>query len=118
MADYAFDLDFGVFRGDDFSFTMTWETTAGVAVDISAWAFAYEANEKASGGTGNIVVADAAMTKSDSGSGTTDSISIPLTSTNTDISEGRYGQDVTVTVGSDRTTVASGTLTIKNSEQD
>ena len=117
MADYGFDLDFAIVRGDDFSFTMTWDTVAGVPVDISAWVFAYEANEK-SGGTGNIAVADGAMTKSDSGSGTTDSVTIPLSSSDTAVNEGRYGHDVTATIGSDRVTVAGGTLTIKDSEQD
>ena len=115
---YGFPLEFSVVRGDDFSFSLTWETTAGGAVDISAWVFAYEANEDAVGGTGNIVVADAAMTKSDSGTGTTDTVTIPLSSTDTVVTEGRYKHDLTATVGSDKTTVARGTLTILPSEQD
>ena len=118
MAGYWFDLDWQVVRGDDFSASLTWALADGTAVDISAWVFSYEANEKSSNGTGNITVADGAMAKSDSGSGTTDTVTIPLSDTDTDVTEGRYSHDISVTASDDRTTVARGTLEIKPSEQD
>ena len=115
---YWFDLDWAVVKGDDFSASLTWATQAGVAVDISAWVFSYEANEVSSSGTGNITVADGAMTKSDSGSGVTDTVTIPLSDTDTAVTEGRYTHDIKAAVGTDETTVARGTLEIKPSEQD
>lgn len=117
MPSYWFDLDTQVVRGDDFTMSLTWALANGTPVDISAWTFAYEANEK-SGSGGNIVVADGAMTKSNSGSGVIDTVSIPLSDTDTAVTEGRYEQDITALVGADTTTVARGTLTIFKSEQD
>jgi hypothetical protein len=118
MGGYWYESDLSLVRGDDFTISQTWATAAGVAVDISAWTFAFEANEVSEGGTGNIVVADAAMTKSNGGSGVIDTVSIPLSSTDTDKNEGRYQYDISVTIGTDKTTVARGTLVVNDSEQD
>lgn len=120
MPGYWFTLDSKIVKGDDFSMSLTFSDAAGDPVDISSWTFAYEANEEASGGTGNITVADGAMTKSNSGAGTTDTVSIPIADTVTDaLTVGRYRQDVKVTDGSgNETTVAKGTLTIYASEFD
>jgi len=118
MAGYWFDLDWQIVRGDDFSASLTWALANGTAVDISAWTFAYEANETSGTGTGNITVADGAMTKSNSGSGVVDTVTIPLTDTDTTVTEGRYAHDITAVVGTDTNTVARGTLEIKPSEQD
>lgn len=119
MSGYWYEDDFSVVRGDDFTITQTWALADGTPVDISAWTFSFEANEKDTTGTpGNIVVTNAAMTKSNSGLGVTDTVSIPLTDTDTDVDEGRYGYDIVAIVGSDITTVAKGTLTIVDSELD
>jgi len=117
---YWAETDMELVRGDDFTVTQTWALQAGTAVDISAWTFKFEANEISNRATtpGNIVVLNGAMTKSDSGSGTTDTVSIPLSDTATDVNEGRYAYDITAVVGTDTTTVFRGTLTVKKSEQD
>ena len=116
---YWYNSDLKIVRKDDFTITQTWALTNGTAVDISAWTFKFEANEIDSSGTpGNIIVLDAAMTKSNSGSGVTDTVSIPITDTQTTIDEGRYAYDITAVVGTDTTTVARGTLTVFPSEQD
>ena len=118
MPGYWFLLDSKVVRGDDFTITMTFSDTAGAAVDISSWTFAYEANERSSGAA-TITVADGAMTKSNSGSGVVDTVAIPLSDTDTNKTEGRYDQDVKVTLATgEKTTIARGTLTIYDSEQD
>ncbi len=116
MPAYWFDLDTKIVRADDFTISLTWATAAGAAVDISAWTFTYEANER--GGNGNITVANSAMTKSNSGTGVIDTVSIPFTDTNTAVTVGRYDQDIKVDVGTDTTTVAKGTLVIAPTEFD
>jgi hypothetical protein len=118
MAGYWFDLDWAIVSGDDFSATLTWALADGTAVDISSWSFSYEANEVSGSGTAGITVADGAMTKSNSGSGVVDTVTIPLSATDTAKTDGRYAHDLKVTIGTDATTVARGTLEIKPSEQD
>lgn len=119
MGGYWYESDFSVVRGDDETVTQTWALANATPVDISSWVFAFEANEIDSTGTpGNIVVADGAMTKSNSGKGVTDTVSIPLSSSDTDVDEGRYAYDISATIGSDKTTVGRGTLTVVPSEQD
>lgn len=117
MPGYAFQMDAEGHKDDTgFKITLTWaDATTGSAIDISSWTFAYEANEK-SGSGGNVAVADGAMTKSDSGSGTTDTLTIPISFAS--LNEGRYSQHLRVTVGGEITTVGYGTLEIKPSEFD
>lgn len=116
---YFYKADITIVRGDDFTLTQIWDVN-GTAVDISSWVFAFEANEKSTRATspGNIVIADAAMTKSDSGTGVTDKLTIPFTDTETAENEGRYAYDIKATIGTDEVTYARGTLTILPSEQD
>ncbi len=116
---YWYCSDLKMVKGDDLIINQTWTTTAGAAVDISAWTFAFEANEVADGGAGNIVIADGSMTKSDSGSGVVDKLTIQITDTlSAATNEGRHDYDIKVTVDGNKTTFARGTLTILPSEQD
>lgn len=117
MPGYWFKLDSQIVKGDTgFKITLTFsDASTGSAVDISSWSFAYEANER-SGSGGNITIANGAMTQSDSGTGTTDTVTIPFSSTS--VNEGRYDQDIRATVDGEITTIARGTLTVVDSEQD
>ncbi len=119
MCAYWAKADLQLVRGDDFTITQTWSNN-GVAVDISSWVFTFEANEKSTRATspGNITIPNSSIVKSDSGSGTTDTISIPLGDTDTDVTEGRYGYDIKAVIGTDEVTVFRGTLTVMESEQD
>ena len=115
---YWYKADFSLVRGDDFTLTQTWSLN-GSPVDISSWVFSFEANEVSTRASspGNIVIGSSAIVKSDSGSGTTDTISIPFSDTDTAVTVGRYKYDIKAEIGSDTVTVARGTLVIKNSEQ-
>ena len=116
---YWYTSDLKMVKGDDLTINQTWTTSAAVPIDISSWTFAFEAEEAADGGTGNIVIADGAMTKSDSGTGVTDKLSITITDTlSSAVPEGRYSYDIKVTIGSDITTYSRGTLLIESSSQD
>jgi len=115
---YFAKADLEVVRGDDFTITQVW-SLSGAAVNISSWVFAFEANEISTRAAtpGNITVANSAMVKSASSS-VVDTLSIPLSDTDTDVTEGRYKYDIKATVGSDEVTVFRGTLTVLPSEQD
>ncbi len=113
---YWAETDIELVRGDDFTLTQVWKLN-GASVNISSWTFAFEANEISTRAStpGNITVADGAMTKSAS-SAIVDTLTIPLSDTDTDVNEGRYKYDITATVGTDTVTVFRGTLTVLPSE--
>jgi hypothetical protein len=116
---YWFESDFEAVKGDDLTVTQEWTTIAGVAVDISAWTFAFNATESADGGTGSFSIPDGSFTKSDSGSGVTDTVQFEILGVTTaQLNEGRYKYDVSATVGGDKTTYQRGTFTIQRSESD
>lgn len=118
MSKYA-KVDFELVRTDTDAWSFTWKTAPGVGVDISGWSFRFEANERDQSGTpGNIIVLDAAMTKSNSGLGVTDTLTIPFSISDTTVGEGRYDYDLRATVGATVNTVFKGTLVVTPSEQD
>jgi len=115
MPAYYFNLDEVIVKGDDRSITLTFSDTAGDPVDISAWTFYYAADER--NGTGAITVADGSMTKSDSGRGVTDTVTIPRADTVTNVTVGFWDHDIAVKDASDEiTTIAKGVLTIVDRE--
>lgn len=118
MPGYAFQLDSVGYKDDTgFKIALTFsDASTGSATDISSWTFAYEANQQDPSGTGNVAVADGAMTKSDSGTGTTDTVTIPISFAS--LTEGRYNQHLRVTVDALITTIGYGTLEIRPSEFD
>ena len=95
MADYWFTLDESVIAANDHDISMTF-SSGGSPVDVTAWA--------------NLT--NAAMVKSDSGSGTTDTVTIPLASTDTDIAAGRYSQEFSAEISSKDRTIFRGTIRI------
>ena len=113
MPKYWFNLDMDIVTGDTRTITMTFDV-GGVPTPISAWTFYYKAVNRADA-TKTITVADGAMTKSDSGMGVTDTISIPIdNSVNTEASApvGKYDHEVAVKIAGEPTVIAKGTLTI------
>ena len=112
MPAYYFTIDEVIVAKDDRSITLTFTDTSGNAVDISAWTFYYKAVKK-DDSTVTIIVLNAAMTTSDSGTGTTDTVTIPRSDTVTNVAVGRYDHEITVVDGTTTTTIAKGTLTIQ-----
>jgi hypothetical protein len=107
---YWFQYDYELVAGDDEAFTLTF-STGGIAEDISGWTFTYYADADWNS-TETISVADAAMTKSDSGTGVTDTLSIPITDTQSDITKGKYDHSLTALVPTDKRSIFRGTLRI------
>lgn len=107
-----FDFNLEVVAGDDHTISMTWKTAAGAAVDVSGWSVYYKAESSDSAVSDTITVAPAAVTYSDSGTGTVDTFNIPLVNTATDITAGFYKQEVAVLRSTLIETVAKGTLTV------
>ena len=110
MADYWFTLDESVIAANDHDISMTF-SSGGSPVDVTAWAnMTYKAESDTL--TDTITVANDAMVKSDSGSGTTDTVTIPLASTDTDIAAGRYSQEFSAEISSKDRTIFRGTIRI------
>jgi len=116
---YYYKADFEMVRGDDVTLTQRWDTN-GTPVDISAWVFSFDANEISNRAVtaGSISLSAGDMTKHDSGSGTTDTISMHFTDTHTAVNEGRYRYAIKISVGTSEFTIAKGTLLISESEDD
>ena len=111
---YFFNLDMEIVSGDTRPIVQTFSTEAGVPVDISAWTFYYKAVNK-SDSTKTITVADAPMTKSNSGRGVTDTLTITLDNSITAVSVvpvGRYDHEIAVKISGEPTVIAQGILTI------
>ena len=111
MGKYWFSLDMDVVKGNSRSISLTFATSAGAPVAISAWTFYYKA-VKVDDATVTITVANASMTKTDSGLGVTDTVSIPLDNSVTAVAAGRYNQEIAVAIASEPTTIAMGTLNV------
>jgi len=113
---YWFVLDADLVKGDTRTISLTFAEADGTPVVISAWTFYYKA-VKVDDSTVTLAVADAAMTKSDSGLGATDTITIPLDNTSTaGLSAGRYRQEIAVKIATEPTVVAKGTLNVVDRE--
>lgn len=108
---YWFKFDMDIVKGNTRPVVMTFAAADGTPTDISGWTFYYKAvNVNDSSVT--LTVADGAMTKSNSGMGVTDTVSIPLDNSVTAIAAGRYLQEVAVKISGEPTTIAMGTLNV------
>lgn len=108
---YWFSLDMDLVKGDTRSISLTFATQAGAAVPISTWTFYYKA-VKVDDSSVTLTVDDADMTKSDSGSGETDTVTIPLDNSVSSIAAGRYNHEIAVKISDEPTVIARGTLNI------
>lgn len=100
-----------IVAGDTRDISLTFSTVEGDPVDISAWTFYYKAINKVASGT-TITVADASMTKSNSGLGVTDKVTIPLDNSVTAVTAGKYDHEIAVKISAEPKTIARGILTV------
>jgi len=108
---YWFSLDMDLVKGDTRQIVLTFATEAGAPVTISTWTFYYKA-VKVDDSTVTLTVADGSMTKSNSGMGVTDTVTIPLDNSVTAIAAGRYNHEIAVKISGEPTAIARGTLNI------
>jgi hypothetical protein len=109
---YWFTLDADLAIGDTRPISLTFSTAPGVPVSIAAWTFYYKA-VKVDDSAVSLTVADAAMTKTDSGLGVTDTVTIILDNSATaSLTAGRYRQEVAVKIATEPTVIAKGTLNV------
>jgi len=109
MGRYA-EMNIEVVQGDDQSIALTFKTAAGVAVNVYSWDFYFKAER--SDVTDTIVVAPADVTKSDSGTGVTDTATIALTDTITNVEPGAYTYEIAIARSGLVETIQRGTLVI------
>jgi hypothetical protein len=117
MSAYWFNFDMDIVSGDTRSIALTFADTVGVATDISGWTFYYKAVNRVTAAT-TITVANASIAKSDSGTGETDTATIPLDNTITAVAAGKYDQEIAVKIAGEPTTIAKGTLTVHARQTD
>ena len=107
---YWFEYDAPVVAADDDSISLTFKL-AGVPVDVSAWTdMTYKAESNTS--TDTITVAHAAMSRTSSGAGVTDTVIIPRSTTDTDITPGRYSHAFSVKIAGQVRSIFRGTIII------
>lgn len=109
--DYWGTLDTPLVSGDTTSISLTFAEADGTPVVISTWTFYYKA-VKVDDSSVTITVADAAMTKSDSGLGSTDTVTIPIDNSVSAVAAGRYNQEIAVKISSEPHTLFKGTLNV------
>lgn len=109
--DYWGQVDKALVSGDSDAIALVFATAAGVAVNISTWTFYYKA-VKVDDSSVTITVADASMSKTDSGIGTTDTVSIPLDNSVTAVAAGRYNHELAVKISGEPHTIFKGTLNV------
>ena len=107
-----FAMDFEVVAGNDQPISLTLATSSGTPVDVSSWDVYYKAEAVDANNTYTITVAPAAVTVSDSGTGTVDTFTIKLIDTATDVTPGHYRQEIKIVRSGEVETIAMGTLTI------
>lgn len=109
-APYWATLNTEVVRGNQENITLTF-TSGGDPVDISAWTFTYTASAGWTDST--IVVPNDSTTQSDSGSGTTDTVTIPLSEYQTGRAPaGKYNHEIVAVIAGDTRTLFRGTLRV------
>jgi hypothetical protein len=108
---YWFRMDMDLVKGNTRSISMTFSDAEGDPIVISAWTFYYKATN-ITDSTVTITVADGSMTKSNSGRGVVDTVSIPLDNSVTVVAAGRYTQEIAVKISGEPTTIALGTLNV------
>lgn len=104
-------VDFEVARGEDRSYSITFTDQYGDPVDISTDSFYYAA--VATWSADSLSISTASIVKSNSGQGTTDTITIKITDTLSDIAVGYYNHAVgRVFADGDKEVVITGTLRV------
>ena len=109
-ASYWASLNTEVVSGNQENLSMTF-TSGGSAVDITSWTLSYKAT--AAWTDSVITVPNDSITKSDSGSGTTDTATIPLSEYQTSrMPAGRYNHEIVAVISGNTRTLFRGTLRI------
>jgi len=117
MTKYWASRDIEVVRQDDLSLSyVVTDGDTGLPIDVTNWDVYFKAAASSGHSTDTIVVAPGSVTKSNSGTGTTDTFTIILTSTLTDVDYGRYIFDIAVDTGSEEKVLKRGTLTVYDRE--
>lgn len=110
---YHFILDKTITSGDCRKITLVFQDSAENAIDITNYNFWYTARRHAEDSTIAIQIDPSDTSKADSGTGTTDSVIITLTSAKTALGAGTYVHDIQMENGNNEiTTIARGTLTV------
>ena len=110
-APYWGTLNTEVVQGNQENIILTF-TSGGTAVDISAWTFEYKATAAWTDST--VTVPNDSTTQGDSGSGTQDRVTIPLSEYQTDrLPAGRYTQEINAVISGDTRTLFRGALTVR-----
>jgi hypothetical protein len=107
-----FDDDIEIVAGDNHSFSLTMKTLAGAPVNVSAWDVYYKAEARDTNNTDTISVAPAAVTFSDSGTGTVDTFTIPLSASDTTVAKGFYDHEIAIKRQGLIETLTKGTLSV------
>jgi hypothetical protein len=103
-------------EGDDRTITMTFTQADGVTPqDITTWNFFYTAKSSTDDVDGSAVLSLDAVdfTKSDSGGGTTDTITFTLELASGPVLPGTYEQDLQIVVGGAPATIGRGQLVVE-----
>lgn len=109
---YFFELDPTMVAYNDESFALTFsDEDTGDAVDISGWTnMTYKALSTKT--TDTIEVAHAAMSRTSSGSGTTDTVVIPISTSDSAITQLKYNHEFSVEIAGQKRTIFRGTIKI------
>ena len=112
MADkYWFELDHAVVAANDDTLSLTIKDILGNPVSVVGWSdMTYKAS--ADWTTDTVLVADAAMSQTSSGTGVTDTIVMPLSTAVTDKDTGMYNHEFSCTIATQTRTIFRGTLRI------
>ncbi len=108
---YWFNLDMSVVSYNDENISLTFKDSNGDPLVITGWLnMTYKAS--AAWTTDVIEVAHAAMTKTSSGSGSTDRVIIPISASDSAITQGLYNHEFSVEIASQDRTIFRGTIRI------
>ena len=110
-----FPFDTIITEGDDRTTTMVFADSGGTPTDITAWSFFYTAKVSTDDLDANAVLSldPGDFTKSDSGGGTTDTITFTLDLAASSVSPGTYEQDLQIVVAGSPTTIGRGQLVVE-----
>jgi hypothetical protein len=109
---YWFTLSHAVVQADADNIQLVFDYR-GTPVDVSTWTnMTYKAEAENAWTTDVIEVADGAIVRSSSGTGVTDTITIPFSVTDTAKDKGRYNHSFGLTVNSQNRTIFRGTIKI------
>lgn len=111
-----FPFDLIITEGDDRTVTMTFTDASGDPQDISGWDFFYTAKSAVSDDDASAVVSldPVDFTKSDSGTGTTDTVEFKIQLAPNSVSPGTYEQDIqTKDASGNITTIGRGQLVVE-----